>query len=558
LAILTGAAIEIAALALLAPLLSLARGEGSAGHAPLARLFDPLVARLGFNGLLCGYVLLLGLLSAVAQYSGITHRRIAYAFAGLLRRRLLGGLLHARWSFVSGLKTAELSHALITAAVYLVIGAQQFWQLLSGGLVICVYAVVCAVWAPQITLLAGLGMTLPLLLGAVLRRTSGRMRSQYARASLNYDATVADSLASVRWAKTHGATAPVFEEMERTLAAYAGADIALLRHNSTNRLMQSLWGAAMMGLTLYFALVRLQLPMAQIVVLLFVFFRLWPRVGSLMATYHQIDHALPFLDETLRLTQAVEAAAEAGPGGEGERLPLRKGVELKALSFHYESAADPRPVLKGINAHIPAGAVTALIGPSGSGKSTVLDLVAGLLQPSSGEVAVDGCVLGPGWIGVWRKSIACVGADSPLFHTSLRQNLLMGAPAASDTELRAALELVAATDFVGRLPGGLDALIGDRGTGLSGGERQRVCLARAVLQRPSLLILDEATNALDEATEARVLRSLRGLSGGCTVLIVSHRPSVRRFADQVLELSGGTLLAAPGRNDKASPRLAYS
>ncbi|MDB5974645.1 MAG: multidrug transporter [Nevskia sp.] len=536
--------LELAALLLLTPLLAQAHNDGAAARAPLAGLFDPIAARLGFDGLLCGYVVVLGLLSVVLQYSGIVHRRIAYAFVGRLRCDLLAGLLRARWTFVSGLKSAEVTHALTTATVYLVIGAQQFWQLLSGCLVIAVYTAVCAAWSPQITLLAGLGLALPLWLGAMRRDASGAVRRRYAEAGLAYDATVADSLAAVRWAKTHGLTARVFGELKQTLDVYADVDLALLRHASANRTMQAAWGALMMGLTLYLALIRLHLPLAQIVVLLFVFFRLWPRVGSLMTTYHQIDHALPFLEQTLRLTQTIEAAAEAGSDSGGERMALRGAIELRDVSFRYGPQVDGRsPVLDRLNARIDAGAITALIGPSGTGKSTLLDLVAGLLQPTSGQVLIDGRRLSPDLLAAWRNSIACVGTDSPLFHTSLRENLCMGAPGASDAELWQALDFAAAGDFVTRLPDALDTLIGDRGAMLSGGERQRICLARAVLQRPALLILDEATNALDAETEARIFSRLRAWRGDRTVLIVSHRPTVRALADHVLELRCGNLVS---------------
>ncbi|MDB5973367.1 MAG: transporter ATP-binding protein [Nevskia sp.] len=533
--------LEATSLAFLTPLLAMARNGADLGSAPLAGWCGPLAAGLGFNGLLCAYVVVLGLLSALIQYSGVVHRRIAYAYVGGLRRRLLAGLLGARWSFVSGLKSAEMTYVLTTATGALLAGAQQFWQLLSDGLVILVYTTICAVWSPQITLLAALGLVLPLWLGALRKPASGEARRRHAEAALGYDATVADSLASVRWAKTHGTTARVFEEMERSLDAYAGADVALLRHNSANRVLQAAWGAVMMGLTLYLALARLHLPLSQIVVLLFVFFRLWPRVGSLTGTYHQIDHALPFLDHIRKLIQTIEVAAEPACT-DGGRLSAGGAIQFREVSFRYGEAREgQRAVLHRLTACIEAGTITALAGPSGTGKSTFLDLVAGLLQAESGQMLVGGVPLGPDLLPAWRRSIACVGADCPLFHTSLRENLLLGSPAASDDELWAALELAAAGDFVRRLPDALDSPIGDRGARLSAGERQRICLARAILQRPELLILDEATNALDAETEAQVFAHLRGWKDRRTVLIVSHRDSVHRFADQVLELKGGVL-----------------
>jgi ATP-binding cassette subfamily C protein len=198
--------------------------------------------------------------------------------------------------------------------------------------------------------------------------------------------------------------------------------------------------------------------------------------------------------------------------------------------------------LRGVDLAIEAGTLTALVGSSGAGKSTIADLVNGLLLPTRGRLVLDGRALNATDMRRWRRQVGYVGQETVLFHQSVRENLLWARPEASEEELRAALE-VASAGFVYELPAGLETVVGDRGILLSSGQRQRISLARALLRRPALLILDEATNALDVENEARVLDAIRKAiadsRGELTVLMIAHRASAIQRADCVFELDGG-------------------
>jgi len=190
---------------------------------------------------------------------------------------------------------------------------------------------------------------------------------------------------------------------------------------------------------------------------------------------------------------------------------------------------------------VPAGRITALVGPSGAGKSTIADLMMGLLVPDVGSIAVDGFVMRPEQLRSWRDRIGYVGPDSFLFHETVRRNLLWARPDAGEEEMLAALWLAGA-DFIRTLADGLDTVVGDRGLMLSQGERQRIALARALLRKPSLLILDEATNSLDWENEARILNSLDRLRGEMTILLVAHRLSTIRWADLIHVIENGSVI----------------
>jgi ATP-binding cassette subfamily C protein len=188
---------------------------------------------------------------------------------------------------------------------------------------------------------------------------------------------------------------------------------------------------------------------------------------------------------------------------------------------------------------IPAGRVTALHGPSGSGKTTIADLVAGLVHPHSGSVLVDGVPLVEIDLEAWRRQIGYVPQDMFLLHESVADNVSLGDPAITRGDVERALRSAAAWDFVGELPQGMDTAVGERGSQLSGGQRQLVSIARALVRRPRLLILDEATASLDAASESAFWSRIRAREAGTTVLAISHQPGVLAIADRIYRVAEG-------------------
>jgi ATP-binding cassette subfamily C protein len=295
--------------------------------------------------------------------------------------------------------------------------------------------------------------------------------------------------------------------------------------------------AFVLSFILYIALAILAMPTAEVLVLLFLFARILPRVSDMEQRYQQVVHGLPAITSILRMQKRCEAAVEPRTPTR-ERIDLRDSIRLEGVSFGYEAT----PFIRDLNLTIRAGETTAIVGPSGAGKSTIADLLIGLITPCAGHVLVDGIPLGPERMRSWRNKIGYVAQDTFLFHDTVRANLLWAHPEATEEELSQALRLAAAEEFVSGLPCGLDAVVGDRGVRLSGGERQRLALARALLRKPSLLLLDEATSALDSENEQRVQRDLEKLHGRMTILIISHRLSTVRGADIIHVLENGRLV----------------
>jgi ATP-binding cassette subfamily C protein len=210
---------------------------------------------------------------------------------------------------------------------------------------------------------------------------------------------------------------------------------------------------------------------------------------------------------------------------------------MDSVSFSY---AD-RAVLDNVSIELPAGSFSALLGPSGSGKTTFADLVTGLLRPQKGDICIDGAPLSQIDIGSWRGMIGYVPQENLLMHDTVFKNITLGEETISEPEVETALRGAGAWDFVQQMPKGMHSIVGERGSMISGGQRQRIAIARALVKRPKLLILDEATTALDPKTEKEICTTLQQLKGRITILAISHQPTVVECADWAYHLKEGRL-----------------
>ncbi len=198
-----------------------------------------------------------------------------------------------------------------------------------------------------------------------------------------------------------------------------------------------------------------------------------------------------------------------------------------------------KPIVRDINLKFPAYKISVLQGPSGAGKTTLIDLLIGLHKANSGTVLLDGFPLSEIDIKDWRRKIGYVPQELSLFHNTIRENITLGDKSLSDEDVMRALANAGGEEFVRKLPDGLGTIAGELGAKLSGGQRQRIALARALVTRPQLIILDEVTSALDPETEAEIVSSIRELSGEFTVIAVTHRPAWTKIADRLYKIDAG-------------------
>ncbi|CAN5790587.1 ABC transporter ATP-binding protein [soil metagenome] len=262
---------------------------------------------------------------------------------------------------------------------------------------------------------------------------------------------------------------------------------------------------------------------------------LWPltRLGETLDQYQRA------MASTNRVMALLDTPIEIHPGH--RNLPVRQvrgELELHGVTFSYGSGV---PVLRNVSLSVPAGHTVGVVGSTGSGKSTLVKLLLRLYEVRTGSILLDGIPVRDLRLDDLRDAIGLVSQDVFLFHGTVRENIVYGSWSASESEVERAARLAEAHEFIERLPAGYDTVVGERGQKLSGGQRQRIAIARAILKDPPVLVLDEATSAVDNETEAAIQRSLEQISRDRTTIAIAHRLSTIRNADRIYVLEHGRI-----------------
>lgn len=277
--------------------------------------------------------------------------------------------------------------------------------------------------------------------------------------------------------------------------------------------------------------------LSETAMILFAFFRMMPIAAIMFQTRSEITGFVPAFEQLQKLINLAESYKESKEGS--EFIDFKKGLFLKNINFSYPNRVQ---VLKDINIEIPKNKTIALVGKSGSGKTTIADIILGLHAPSSGIFLIDDLNIKDINIDSFREKIGYVAQEPFLFNTSIRQNMQWSVSLCTDEEIWEALRIANIKEFVETLELGLDTVMGDRGSKLSGGQRQRLALARVILRKPALLVLDEATSSLDNESEKLIQKSIAEISKTSTSVIIAHRLSTIKTADIIYVIDNGTLI----------------
>ncbi len=414
-----------------------------------------------------------------------------------------------------------------------------FWTVVFVGAVFAATS-----WT--LTLLAFLPVPV-IVIGSIVfqRRLEPLYAGVRARAG-DVSATIATNLGGLTTIKAFTAETREVERVRDVSARYRDANLHTIRWSSA--FVPLIRMAILAGFTSTLLLggwlvINSRLEVGLYTILVFMTQRLlWPLtdLGETLDLYQRA------MASTRRIFALMTERGDVRPGPGTLALPVRGRLELRGIRFGY---ADGPDVLRGLDIVVPAGQTHAVVGTTGAGKSSLLRLVLRFSDPREGQVLLDGTdVRELGWDAL-RGAIGYVSQDVFLFHGTVRDNLAYGRVDATDVEVRQAARLAEADDFILDLPLGYDTVVGERGQTLSGGQRQRIALARAILRDPALLVLDEATSAVDTETEAAIQRSLAAVTASRTALVVAHRLSTVRDADRIWVLAGGRV-AESGSHDE--------
>ncbi|MEQ8833585.1 MAG: ABC transporter ATP-binding protein [Miltoncostaeaceae bacterium] len=363
-----------------------------------------------------------------------------------------------------------------------------------------------------------------------MRESVGRLSGTLAN-NLGGIATIKAFTAEEREAGRVEADSLVYRETNRRAIMLSSAFVPLIR-------MAILAGFTMTLLVGGAMVIDGTLAVGFFSVLVFMTQRLlWPltRLGETFDLYQRA------MASTRRILDLLAVERTIAPGGRSLAAPVAGEVRFEDVHFSYGAGA---PVLRGLDLAVPAGETHAVVGVTGAGKSTLVKLLLRLYEPTGGRIALDGIDVRDLDFGSLRGAIGMVSQDVFLFADTVRENIAYGKPGADAAEVERAARLAEAHDFVSALPQGYETIVGERGQKLSGGQRQRLSLARAIVRDPAVLVLDEATSAVDNETEAAIQRSLAAVSKGRTTLVIAHRLSTVRSAHRIHVLEAGRVAEA--------------
>jgi ATP-binding cassette subfamily C protein len=528
---------------LLVPLLGLLDHGAGGVAAPRVHFHLPIIhtpIELGLAAVLAAFCVLTSLRAFIVYWRDVATASLTFQTVNTLRNDLFSAITEANWEFLSGRRGSELNHAMTADTDRVQIAIMQILNLLQSALLTAVYIGISLVLSTKLTLVAAtIGVLALAVLKPVRRRAKLYGRSLTTQRQEQYR-VVTEFLSSIKVAKSFNAEPIYAEQMRSNLADVKHALVTYVRLQGRGSLIFQIVSVLGLSLFIFLAVSRFQIPVSQIIVMLFLMMRIAPRiVGLQTSTQDLLSNMAAF--ETMRLLELESREALEQQVGLDAPPASFSTLRLQSVDFHYQSEKD-KPVLKGLDFAIEAGSNVAIVGPSGSGKSTVADLIMGFIEPRRGAVLVDGKPLNQIDRRAWRQRIAYVPQDVVLLHDTIAANVRLGQRAASDADVWTALEVAGAKGFVEALPDKLDTVVGDRGLRLSGGERQRIALARALLRLPLLLILDEATSALDWESRTAVGTAIKAIHGKMTVINIAHRPSMVALADTVIAIRDGEVI----------------
>ncbi|MBN2059276.1 MAG: ABC transporter ATP-binding protein [Deltaproteobacteria bacterium] len=521
------------------PLLNFVDGGQEAGASLLGNATDKMFSAIGMEPslvfllavILIGMTLKCGFLLLAMKQVGYT---TAYVVTDM-RLSLIRSLLKARWDYFILEPIGALTNAISTEALRLSKGYQQACMLMSGMIQVFFYLLIALLISWQVTVISLLaGSLIFVLLRPLVKmaRSSGVKQTRIFQSLLIYLTDLLNGIKPIKAMAREDQVGPFLEKESKKLKTALQRQV--LSSEALNTIQEPLIVLFMVSGIYYFINYRSE-PITNMLILVFLFYRTVGRIGGLQKQFQALSiNESAYWSFKTRLDNLKSAREVIN----GDKEPqLNESIVFKDVFFKYKEKA----VLKKISLSIPYMKFIVITGPSGVGKTTIADLLTGIIMPDSGDILVDGISLRYIDLIKWRQMIGYVPQDFFLFNDTIYSNVSLNDPVITDQDVEDALRKAGVLEFVLSLPEGINTIVGERGATMSGGQRQRIAIARALVRKPKLLILDEVTTALDPETEAGICSNLVQMRGEMAILAISHQPTMVASADLVYHLDNGQI-----------------
>jgi ATP-binding cassette subfamily C protein len=537
-------------------LASLAEGLGISGLLPLMNMtaagpsasqessrveqtVTAIVGYFGFEptiGVLVG-VIVIGM-SIKALLVLLAQTQVGYTVAHVatdLRLTLIRALLRTRWSYYVSQPVGTFANAIASEAHRASDAYLQGTRVITCAILTLVYIAVALAVSWQVTLVAVAGGMIIVYALRFLVRVTRKAGIKQTKLNKGLLTSLTDSMQSIKPLKAmarESLVGPLLENQTQRLNRALQKEVL---SKEALGVLQELLIVVFLAVGAYVALARFDESLATVIMLTLLCARMLSKLGALQKELQRLVTSESAFWSIRTMIDAAEGQRENWTGSAAAQL--RHSIRLDHVRFGY----DERVILDDACMTVPAGQLTVITGPSGAGKTTVADLISGLLLPQQGDVYVDDTPLREVDLRQWRASIGYVPQDTILLHESIFLNITLGDPTLTRADAENALRAAGAWDFVQSLPDALDRIVGERGLRISGGQRQRIALARALVHKPQLLLLDEATTALDPATERAICDTLVHLRGAITIVAIAHHGRLVELADHAFRVVGGSV-----------------
>ena len=466
-----------------------------------------------------------------------------------IRTRLMKATMNAKWAYFVDHQPGEVAAMIATQSqmagdAYLAVSALVVTTIVGLGLLVTAFLVSGTLVVFCLVAVASLALPLSI----ILRRAQAASLQQFAT-SANLAVGMQDVIANMKALKSMSKQGRYVDAFMHSIRDLRGAVISMIVARHAIYHGQDILAAIMVIAGVYIGFEVLHTPMSQFLVIGVIFYQMVDVIKRIQLSLQDATMASAGYFGVLGIVEKAEAQDEPVLG----QMPPSLGSSLKFedVSFAYGE----KQVLNHVNIDIPAKGITVLIGPSGAGKTTMVDMMVGLYRPLSGRILFDGKDLAEVNLKTWRSQIGYVPQELTLLRGTVLDNITFRDPSLTEKDAIEALTLAGAIGFVRELPEGVNTNIGTMGAKLSGGQRQRISLARALVHKPKLLLLDEVTSALDEKTEAEICANIQQLLGRLTIVAITHRPAWTKVATKIYSVDGVVAIEQGGLRSKLPPKI---